>query len=81
MQPAQLGGTGRHRKGMPVSVFTACAVRAAGAVVVGAEVDCFAAERAAVVDEFLVLLDGHVDWLCLGDGERVEDGEGVAWKG
>lgn len=35
------------------------------AVVMGAEVDSLAAEGAAVVDKFLVLLDGHVD--CEGD--------------
>jgi hypothetical protein len=33
----------------------------ARAVVVGTKVNGFAAERAALVDEFLVLLDGHVD--------------------
>jgi hypothetical protein len=32
---------------------------------VGAKVDSLAAEGAAVVDELLVLLDGHVDW-CVG---------------
>ncbi|KAK0722148.1 hypothetical protein B0T26DRAFT_204447 [Lasiosphaeria miniovina] len=41
------------------SVGAAGAVRTAGAVVVGAEVDCSTAERAAVVDELLVFLDGH----------------------
>lgn len=35
-------------------------MRGAGAVVVRAKVDGLAAVRAAVVDEFLVLLDGHV---------------------
>lgn len=45
---------------LPHSVGATGAVRALGAVVMGAEVDSLAAERAAVVDEFLVLLDGHV---------------------
>jgi len=36
-------------------------VRAAGAIVVGAKVDCLATERATVVDKFLMLLDGHGD--------------------
>jgi hypothetical protein len=45
-------------------------VGTAGAVVVRAKVDGFAAEGAAVVDEFLVLLDGHVVW-CVGDVWRV----------
>lgn len=35
-----------------------------GAVVVGAKVDSFAAKGAAVVDERLVLLDGHCDVMC-----------------
>jgi hypothetical protein len=35
-------------------------MRGAGAVVVRAKVDGLAAVRAAGVDEFLVLLDGHV---------------------
>lgn len=47
-----------------LSVRARGAVSAAGAVVVGAKVDGFAAKGAAVVDEFLVLLDGHVV-LCI----------------
>jgi hypothetical protein len=46
-------------------------MRALGAVVVGAKVDSLAAEGAAVIDEFLVLLDGHVDW-CAGGWKKVE---------
>jgi len=34
-----------------------------------AKVDSLAAEGAAVVDEFLVFLDGHVDWWVFGDRE------------
>lgn len=41
------------------SVGARGAVRAFRAVVVGAKVDSLAAEGAAVVDELLVLLDGH----------------------
>lgn len=44
-----------------VVVLAAGAMCAAGAVVVGAEVDGLAAERAAAVDEFLEFLDGHGD--------------------
>ncbi|KAH6635203.1 hypothetical protein B0J18DRAFT_40654 [Chaetomium sp. MPI-SDFR-AT-0129] len=40
-------------------IWAGGAVRVLGAVVVSTEVDSFAAERAALVDEFLVLLDGH----------------------
>ena len=51
-------------------------MRALRAVVVGAKVDSLAAEGAAVVDELLVLLDGHVDW-CVGG----EEGDGAAIAG
>ena len=45
------------------------------AVVVGAEVDCLATERAAVVDEFLVFLDSHVE----GSYGRREVGQVLTW--
>lgn len=44
-------------------------MRSDGAVIVCAKVDGFAAKRAAVVDEFLGLFDGHVGW-CLGATKR-----------
>ncbi|KAK4126606.1 hypothetical protein N657DRAFT_710530 [Parathielavia appendiculata] len=44
------------------SVRAAGAVSTAGTVVVGAKIDGFAAKRAAVVDEFLILRDRHVAW-------------------
>jgi hypothetical protein len=66
------GPIGRHRPCAAAesivlsrSVRAGGAMRALGAVVVGAKVDSLAAEGAAVVDELLVLLDGHVDW-CVG---------------
>jgi hypothetical protein len=40
----------------------------------GAEVDSLAAKGAAVVDKFLVLLDGHVGW-CYDDST----GDGRVW--
>lgn len=64
MQPAQTGGTGPRLQER--SVRAAGAVRVDGAVVVRAKVDGLAAERAALVDEFLEFLDGHVDWLRSG---------------
>jgi hypothetical protein len=45
-----------------LSVGARGAVGALRAVVMGAEVDSLAAKGAAVVDKFLVLLDGHVGW-------------------
>lgn len=53
------------------SVGAVGAVRGARAVIVGSEVNRFAAGSAAVVDEFLVLLDGHDD-LCFR-GPRQKD--------
>lgn len=44
-----------------LSIGATGAVRAAGAEIVGAKVDCLAAVRAAVVDGLLELLDGHFD--------------------
>jgi len=44
------------------------------AVVVSAKVDCLAAKRAAVVDERLVLLDGHCDRCCVEKQEEDDDG-------
>lgn len=41
------------------------------AVVVGAEINCLAAKRAAVVDKRLMLLDAH------GDGQVTERGLGM----
>lgn len=38
----------------------------AAAVIMGSEVDCLAAERAALVDERLIFLDAH------GDGQEAE---------
>jgi phenylacetate-coenzyme A ligase PaaK-like adenylate-forming protein len=51
------------------SVGARGAVGALGAVVMGAKVDSLAAEGAAVVDKFLVFLDGHVDWCDWCDGD------------
>ena len=91
MRPAQLGGSGRcsssssSRFGDAAtdSVGAACAVVALGAVVVGAKIDCLATEGAAVVDEFLMFLDGHCEgvvvmclWLRNGRGA----GFGGSWK-
>ncbi len=47
---------------------------AAGAVVVGPKVNGLAAEGAALVDEFLEFLDGHVDWcLWLTEGREIKN--------
>jgi len=73
MHPAQLSRRAAcAAEGMlPHSVWATGAVGALGAVVVGAEVDSLAAERAAVVDEFLEFLDGHVDrWYSVMRGEK-----------
>jgi hypothetical protein len=58
---------------------------AAGAVVVGPKVNGLAAEGAALVDEFLEFLDGHVDWcLWLTELRAVEGNKEllrlVAWE-
>lgn len=67
MQPAQSSksapaGTFRLQNEMPVLVWAASTLGAHRAVVVCTEVNCLAAERAAVVDKRLVLLDGHVEY-------------------
>lgn len=51
-----------------VVVLAARAVGAAGAVVVRAKVARLAAEGAALVDEFLEFLDGHIDWCLVTKG-------------
>lgn len=72
MHFAHLGGGGGLccRSRLPHSVWATGAVRALGAVVVGAEVNSLAAERAAVVDGFLVFLDGHVGWCLVAREEK-----------
>jgi len=55
---------------MALSIGAGGAVRALRAVVVGAKVDSLAAEGAAVVDEFLVLLDGHIDGYVRVQGDE-----------
>jgi len=64
----------RYRRGRP-SIWTTRTVGAPRAVIVGAEVDCLATERAAVVDEFLVFLDSHVE----GSYGRREVGQVLTW--
>jgi hypothetical protein len=83
MHPAQLSWRAAcAAEGMsPHSVWATGAVRALGAVVVGAEVNRLAAERAAVVDEFLEFLDGHVDWCSVMRGEKPRCCRGrVGWR-
>lgn len=51
-----------HSDEMPVLVWAASTLGTHGAVIVCTEINCLAAERAAVVDKRLILLDGHGEY-------------------
>jgi hypothetical protein len=65
-----------------LSVRAMSTMAATRAVIVCAKVDCFAAERAAVVDELLAFLGGHYGcgWWGLGVNETKKALRGQEWK-